>query len=225
MTLKILKKSTSVFRRYFPLIFVLWVLFVLYPNPANLAISIYRVVNFGADPGAVQLMLSDLPSDPAAIEKAVLARIHYRYDWQVYDMPWYCPTVEQVLENGEGDCDARALVLASVLQAENITYQVQASPIHIWVDYAGKNETSLENSDVEYYRYDPETGQRQFQIPHIAVSTVMNSFRLSFWDPMPDDRRVLLIGGLVALVVTRVTLRKKRATRLTNSPAEKEQKE
>jgi hypothetical protein len=205
------KVSRKVFRKYFPLIFILWILFVLYPNPLNLIISIYRVLNFGADPGAVEFVLSDLPSDPADIEKAVLARISYRYDWEVYGMPWYCPTVKQVLEKGEGDCNARALVLASVLEAENITYQVRASPIHIWVDYAGKNETSIENAQVEYYQYDPQTGERRFQVPHIALSEVMDSFWQSFWIPMPDDRKALLISGLSALIVTRVILRKKRA--------------
>jgi hypothetical protein len=157
-------------------------------------------------------MLSELPSDPVAIEKAVLARIHYRYDWQVYDMPWYCPTVEQVLEKGEGDCNARALVVASVLAAENITYQVEASPIHIWVDYAGKNETSLENTRVTYFQYDPQTGTNHFRIPHIALRKVMDSFWQSFWVPMPDVRKALLIGGLAALVATRVAVRKKRVT-------------
>ena len=206
-----LTKSTRIFRRYFPLVFVLWILFVLYPNPMNLVISIQRVLNFGADPGAVQSILGEFPSDPAAVEKAVLARIHYRYDWQVYDMPWYCPTVEEVLEKGEGDCNARALVLASVLEAANITYDVQASPIHIWVDYAGKNQTSLENTDVTYYQYDPQTGKKSFRIPHIAVSKVMRSFWQSFWVPMPGDRKVLLIGGLVGLVATRVAVRKRKA--------------
>jgi hypothetical protein len=210
--LKVVTKSVSIFRRYFPLIFVLWILFALYPNPANLVVSIDRVLHFGADPGAVQLVLNDFPSDPAGVEKAVLARIHYRYDWQVYDMPWYCPTVEQVLENGEGDCNARALVLASVLAAKNITYQVQASPIHIWVVYAGKNETSLENTQVTYYHYDPQTGKSQFRMPHIAVSKVMDSFWKSFWVPMPDGRKVLLISGLAALVATRITVRKRRTT-------------
>src|SRR4030042_1901778 len=118
-----------VFRRYFPLIFILWVVFVLYPNPLNLIISVQRVINFNTDPAAVESLLSDLPSDPADIEKAVLARIPYRHDWELYGMPWYCPTVEQVLEKGEGDCKARALVLASVLQAKNITYQVRSSPM------------------------------------------------------------------------------------------------
>jgi len=212
MILKILTKSTKVFRRFFPLVFVLWILFVLYPNPVDLFVSIHRVLNFGADPGAVQSVLSDFPTNPVAIEKEVLARIHYGYDWKVYGMPWYCPTVEQVLKKGEGDCNARALVLASILEAENISYQVQASPIHIWVVYASKNETSLENTQVTYYQYDPQTGKNHFRIPHIAVSTVMNSFRLSFWNPMPDGRKVLLIGGLAALVATRVAVRKKKAT-------------
>ena len=86
------------FRRYFPLIVILWILFVLYPNPLNLIISIQRVLNFDADPGAVEFMLNDFPSDPIAVEKAVLAGIPYRYDWELYSMPWYCPTIEEVLE-------------------------------------------------------------------------------------------------------------------------------
>jgi hypothetical protein len=201
----------KVFRRYFPLIFILWILFVLYPNPLNLIISIQRVLNFDADPGAVESMLNDLPSAPVDIEKAVLVRIPYRHDWEVYGMPWYCPTVEQVLEKGEGDCKGRALVLASVLEAENITYHISLSPIHIWVDYEGKNETSIENTQVEFYQYDPETGERKLQIPHIRLNEVMDSFWEAFWNPMPDGRKVLLISGLLALVAARVILRKKRA--------------
>ncbi|HXZ30415.1 MAG TPA: transglutaminase domain-containing protein [Dehalococcoidia bacterium] len=204
------KVSRKVFRRYFPLILILWILFVLYPNPVNLIISIHRVLNFHADPGAVEFMLNNLPSDPVAIEKAVLARIPYRHDWEVYGMPWYCPTVEEVLKKREGDCKGRALVLASVLEAENITYQIRLSPIHVWVDYKGKNETSYENAQVEYYQYDPQTGERRFQIPHIRLSEVMDSFWQAFWDPMPDYRKALLISGLLALVAARVILRKKR---------------
>ena len=214
MNFRMLTRFTGIYRRCFPLIVILWILFVLYPNPANLVISIHRVFALDADPGAVQFMLSELPSDPASIEQAVLARIHYRYDWQTYGMPWYCPTVAQVLEKGEGDCKARALVLASVLEAENITYEVEASPVHIWVDYAGKNETSLENTRVTYYQYDPQTGTNHFRIPHIALNRVMRSFWQSFWVPAPDGRKVLLIGGLVALVATRVAVRKKRLTPL-----------
>jgi hypothetical protein len=187
---------------------------VLYPNPLNLIISIQRVINFNTDPAAVESLLSDLPSDPADIEKAVLARIPYRHDWELYGMPWYCPTVEQVLEKGEGDCKARALVLASVLQAKNITYQVRSSPMHIWADYEGKNETSIENPQVEYYQYDPQTGERRFQMPHIRLSEAIDYLRDAFWDPMPDGRKALLISGLSALIVARVILRRKKTVQV-----------
>jgi len=183
---------------------------VLYPNPLNLIISIQRVLSFDADPGAVEFMLNDFPSDPVAIEKAVLARIPYRYDWELYSMPWYCPIIEEVLERGEGDCKARALVLASVLEAKNIPYQVRSSPLHIWVDYEGKQETSIENAQVEFYQYNPETGERRLQIPDIGLGKLTNYWQQQFWTPMPDGRKALLISGLLALVAARVILRKKR---------------
>jgi hypothetical protein len=199
------------FRRYFPLIFILWILFVLYPNPLNLIISIQRALNFDADPNAVEFMVNDLPSDPVDIEKAVLARILYRYDWELYSMPWYFPTIGEVLERGAGDCKARALVLASVLEAKNITYQVRSSPMHIWVDYEDKQETSIENAQVEFYQYDPKTGERRFQIPNIGLGKLMDYWQQQFWAPMPDGRKALLISGLLALVAARVILRRKRA--------------
>jgi hypothetical protein len=188
-----------------------WILFVLYPDPLNLMISIHRVLNFDADPNAVEFMVNNLSSDPVDIEEAVLAKIPYRHDWEVYGMPWYCPTTEQVLEKGEGDCKGRALVLASVLEAKNITYQIRSSPMHIWVDYEGKNETSIENPQVEFYQYDPETGARQFQIPHIGLSEVTDSFWDTFWSPMPEARKAVLISGVLALIAARVILRKKKA--------------
>jgi hypothetical protein len=209
--------SRKVFRRYFPLIFILWILLVLYPNPLNLIISIQRVLNFDADPGAVESILADFPSDPVDIEQAVLARISYRYDWELYSMPWYCPTVEEVLEKGEGDCKARALVLASVLEAKNITYQVRSSPMHIWVNYEGKNETSIENAQVEFYQYDPEIGERRFQIPDIGLGKLVDYGRQQFWTPMPDGRRALLISGLLALIAARVILRRRRTAQLAGS--------
>jgi len=199
------------FRRYFPLIFILWIIFVLYPNPLNFVISLQRVFNFGADPGAVEFMLNDFPSDPVDIEKAVLAGIPYRHDWEVYNVPWYCPTVEEVLERGVGDCKSRAMVLASILEAKNIPYQVNLSPIHVWVDYEGKQVTSIENDQVKFYQQDPETGERRFQFPDIGLSEVMDSFWRAFWIPMPDGRKALLISGLSALIAARVILRKKRA--------------
>ena len=185
---------------------------MLYPNPLNLVMTIHRIIKPDVDPSAVELMLDDFPSDPVAIESTVLARISYSLDWELYKMPWYFPTVEQVLERGEGDCKARALVFASVLEAKNIPYQLNSSPIHMWVDYESKQENPYENPQVKFYQYDPESGERQFQIPNIGISQVMDSWRQQLWTPMPKDRRALLISGLLALIAARVILRKKRGS-------------
>ena len=190
----------------------LWIFFVLYPNPLNLVISIHRVFNFDVDSSAIEANLEDFPSDPIAIERAVLERIPYRYDWEVYDMPWYFPTLEEILEKKEGDCKARALVLASILEAENIPYRVNVSPIHIWVEYEGKEETSIENTRVKFYQEDPESGKKLFQIPEINLREMMNSIWQGLWVSMPAVRKAVLLSGLLILVGLRVVLFKNRAT-------------
>jgi hypothetical protein len=200
-----------VFRSYFPLFLILWILFVLYPNPLKLIVSVQRVFDFDAEPGSVEFILSDFPSDPAAIEDTVLARIPYHYDWELYGVPWYFPTIKEVLQKGEGDCKARALVLASIFEARNIPYRVNVSPIHIWVDYKNKGETSIENAKVKFYQQDPETGESRFQFPEIDLKEVTDSFWQGFWIPMPDGRKALLISGLLALVAARVVLFKNKA--------------
>ena len=102
-------------------------------------------------------------------------------------------------------------VLASVLEAKNIPYQVNASLMHVWVNYEGKQETSIENAQVEFYQYDPETGEKRFKVPDINLGKLTNYWRRQFWIPMPNGRKVLLISGLSALIAARVILRRKRA--------------
>jgi len=197
----------TAFRRYFPLLVLLWILLVLYPNPLNLIVSLQRAFNPNIDPVSVESLSQELPFDPAAIEDAVLHQIPYSHDWESYGMPWYVPTVEEVLERGEGDCKARTLVLASLFEAKGIPYRISCSPIHMWVEYEGKKETAIENPEVKFYQQDPETGERSFQLPEIPFSDVVHSFWGGFWDPMPGVRKALLLFGLPALIRLRLLKR------------------
>jgi hypothetical protein len=192
------------FCRLFPLLLVLWVLLVLYPNPVRLAMSVQRLVEPGINATAVESASAGLPDDPAAIEDSVLESIPYGYDWQVYGMPWYFPTVKEVLQAGEGDCKGRALVLASVLEAKDIPYSLNTSPIHVWVDYEGKGETDVENQNARFYQLDPETGQRSFGLPSIDPIEVLDTFWEGFWPPMPTVRKALLMTGMIGLIAARV---------------------
>lgn len=197
----------KIFQQYFPLLLILWILFVLYPNPSKLVISVQRIFSPDVDPVAVEPMLCVLPStNPISTEKAVLERIPYCYDWEVYSVPWYFPTTAEVLQNKKGDCKARAIVLASIFEAENIPYQLNISPIHVWVEYEGKMETHFENPEVKFYQLDPETGKRRFQVPDIGLREIIDSTKQGFWNPMPGGRKALLLSGLFSLVIVKVML-------------------
>ena len=65
-----------------PLI-ALWVLFVLYPNPLNIGVSVYRVFNPDIDPLAVAPISEGLPDDPAAVRGWLAARQGEELRWQV----------------------------------------------------------------------------------------------------------------------------------------------
>jgi len=196
-------RAAGIFCAFFPALVVLWVLLVLYPNPLRLAASVQRLANPRVDPAAVQTLAESLPSEPAVIEKAVLDIVPYSYDWEAYAMPWYFPTVDEVLEKGRGDCKARAIVLASVFEVKGIPYRINSSPTHVWVDYDGKVEDELENSGAGFYQVDPQTGARSLDVPRISITEVMGTGWQGFWPPMPMVRKVLLVSGLVILVSVR----------------------
>jgi len=190
-----------------PLI-ALWIFLVLYPNPFNLLVSVHRVFNPDIDPAAVEPLLDGLPSEAEDIHIEILKRIPYRYDWEVHAMPWYFPKTEDVVANGTGDCKARAIVLASVFERLDVPYRLNSSFVHIWVDYADKQETAFENPRAKFYEQDPETGDRFFQWPEIEWKLWFDSTVEGLWTVMPLIRKVLMIGGVVLLVAIRVLLRR-----------------
>jgi len=188
------------------LVVALWILLVLYPNPFNLGVSVYRVFVPTIDPEAVDPLLIDLPDDAEGIEREILLRIPYRYDWEVHGMPWYFPTVERVIEKGTGDCKARAIVLASVYERLGIPYRFNSSFVHVWVEYQGKAETVFENPGARFYQQDPETGRRLFQLPDVDWALWFDSTKKGLWDVMPVFRKVLLVGGIALILAARVLL-------------------
>jgi len=194
----------------------LWVLLVLYPNPFNIPVSVYRVFNLDVDPVAVEPLLDGLPSEPAAIEAEILRRIPYRYDWEVHGMPWYFPRTEKVVERREGDCKARAVVLASVFERLDIPYRINSSFVHVWVEYDNKAETAFENPRAKFYQQDPETGRRWFQLPEIDWKLWFDSTVEGLWTVMPVVRKVLLLLGVALIVAGRVVLRRNTSKSIDN---------
>jgi hypothetical protein len=179
---------------------LLWILLTLYPNPLLLARSIGHAINPPVDPVAVKAWADELPSDPAYIEQQVLDRfVPYAVPWQSFGVPWYYPTTSEVVAMGKGDCQARMLVLASILKAKGIPYRLEASLDHIWVDYPGKQSNELENGELALLQ------DGKLQLPERW--DWQQSYRIEkdyFWDTMPLERKLLLFGGLLLILLWRV---------------------
>jgi hypothetical protein len=178
------------------ILLLLWTLLALYPNPYMLFVSAERAWSPPIDAEAVQQLARSLPDDPRAIEAAVTKRlIAYAVPWETYAVPWYFPTVAEVLARGQGDCEAQALVFASVLHAKGIPARFAGSFDHLWVEYPGKVANASENATVAIAVQQPD-GSYQLHWPSlIDWQRSWEIERSYFWDTMPIWRRWLLGAG------------------------------
>lgn len=184
-------------------VYVLWTLFSLYPDPRMLRHSVEQGLAPDTDPTAVARWAETLPDDPERIERAVLGtHVRYAVPWETHGVPWYFPTTAEVVARGAGDCQARAVVLASILEAKGIPYRLEASFDHIWVQYPNKIPNALENKAIALL-VDDGTG-RSLRAPRSwDWSATYDIEKAYFWDAMPLGRKLLLFGGLGAFFLRR----------------------
>lgn len=176
-----------------------WVLVMLYPDPGVLVRSARNVIESRPDPAAAKALAASLPDDPALIEAYVIERhLPYSFDWQAYGVPWYFPTAAEALSAGRGDCESRAIALASILAAKGIPFDLRMAFGHIWVDYPGKAATLGENAGLEI------AGRREgrlfFKWPeNLDVSRELSEQLAIHYEPAPPWRVYLLVAGLTLL--------------------------
>ncbi len=209
-------------RRLLVFLAVSWALVVLYPDPAVLGRSMRNVLRPQIQPEAVAAVAARLPDDPAAVERAVLGRmIPYSFDWRTWGVPWYFPTASEALQAGRGDCESRAVVLASVLTAKGIPHELRVSLGHMWVDYPGRRPSALENAAVEiagrrdgrfFLRWPERLDVREELADQVAMH----------WTPAPPARVALLFAGLLGIALWNAAAAdssRRDASRRANRPA------
>jgi len=188
-----------------------WLLLVCYPNPWILLRNGLRYARFPVDPEILGQVPFPVPAAPAEIEAAVLRSVRYEYDWRQYGVPWYVPTPAEVVASGRGDCESRAVLLASLLAARDIPYRLQASPVHIWVDYPGKTPNALENGALAMM--ERKNGRYRFRWPGLLrLREDMAAQREALWEAMPPARRFALLAGWGLVLVASLPWGVARAT-------------
>lgn len=180
---------------------LLWLFVVLYPDPGVLWRAVHNLRELPIDAAAAASLAEGLPDDPVRIERIVLDTIvPYGYDWEVSGVPWYFPTTGEVLAVGRGDCESRALVLASILEAKGIPHRLVMSLDHIWVDYPGKQENALENDALAIAGQDEDGGFAFGWPDEFDPIAELDDQVTILWGPMPLWRKTLLfLGTLLAL--------------------------
>jgi hypothetical protein len=194
------RRRRGFFKHLLVVLFVLlWIGAVVYPDPRPLAASIDRLRHPPVDAAAAGALAATLPDEHQAIEDFALAYVPYQYAWTAYGLPWYFPTVEEVLRDRVGDCQARAVLIASIFEAKGMPYIMHYSFDHVWVDYPGKQAPAMEDPSTSFIA-DSGGGWLAKLPKEIPLWTIIKVRVGYHWSPMPLFQKVLILLGCLAIV-------------------------
>lgn len=177
----------------------MWVGAVVYPDPRPFFNSISRLRNPPVNAEAAAQMASALLDDYKAVEAYVKAYVPWMPAWTVYGLPWYFPTVPEVIADQAGDCQAQTVLMASILEAKGMPYILRYSFDHVWVDYPGKEVTALEDPATSFVSDEGE-GWSAGLPEKFPVWTILKTRVAYHWTPMPSVQKLLIILGAAAII-------------------------
>ena len=173
---------------------VAWIGAVVYPDPRPFVTSIARLRQPPVDAQAVSEVAAGLPDDYAAIETFASDYVSFEPAWTVYGLPWYFPTVSEVLRDRAGDCQAEAVLTASILEAKGMPYSLLYSFDHVWVDYPGKQTTDLEDAATAFVS-DSGKGWLASLPDRFPLGSIIKQRVAYHWTPMPFVQKTFIVVG------------------------------
>jgi hypothetical protein len=177
-----------------------WIGAVVYPDPRPFFHSVSRLRHPPVDARAAAEMAAALPDEYKAIEEHVASYVTYEPAWVTYGLPWYFPTVDEVIADAAGDCQARALLEASILKAKGMPYTLHYSFDHVWVDYPGKGVTALEDPATSFVA-DTGGGWLMGLPDKIPLKMILQQRTAYHWTPMPLVQKFLIVVGSLFIVI------------------------
>jgi hypothetical protein len=181
------------------LFIALWIGAVVYPDPRPLVTSLARLKSPPVDAATAAGIAATLPNDYKTIEAFALDYVDYRPAWTVYHLPWYFPTLPEVLRDHSGDCQGRALLAASIFAAKGMPYTLRYSFDHVWVDYPGKLPPSMEDPATSFVADDGKgwLAKLPTKIPLWSIIKVRVDYH---WSPMPLLQKLMIVLGSLAII-------------------------
>ncbi|MCE5254712.1 MAG: hypothetical protein LLG45_11005 [Actinomycetia bacterium] len=176
-----------------------WVGAVVYPDPRPFLNSISRLKNPPIDAEAAAGMVAILPADYKVIEDYVADYLAWAPAWTVYGLPWYFPTVDEAIADRAGDCQAEAVVTASIFKAKGMPYTLRYSFDHVWVDYPGKGVTALEDPATSFVSDEGE-GWLAGLPDKIPIWSIVEQRVAYHWTPMPALQKFLIVAGSLVII-------------------------
>lgn len=176
-----------------------WIGAVVYPDPRPFVNSVERLRNPPVDAQAASAVAAELPDDYAAVEQFASDLVPFKTAWAVYGLPWYFPTVAEVLRDRAGDCQAQAILTASILEAKGMPYTMRYSFDHVWVDWPGKQATNLEDSATSFVS-DSGEGWLASLPDRIPLRAIIEQRVAYHWAPMPLVQKIILLAGVVLIL-------------------------
>ena len=181
------------------LFIALWIGAVVYPDPRPLVTSLARLKSPPVDAAAAAGIAATLPNDYKTIEAFALDYVVYRPAWTVYRLPWYFPTLPEVLRDHAGDCQGRALLAASIFAAKGMPYTLRYSFDHVWVDYPGKLPPSMEDPATSFVA--DNGGGWLAKLPSKIPLWSIIKVRVDYhWSPMPLLQKLMIVLGALAII-------------------------
>lgn len=129
------------------------------------------------------------------VESVVYKHVPYAWDWDVWGVVDYLPTVSEVFQMGREDCDGRAVVAASLLRRMGHDAWIVSDLLHMWVE-TPQGETMGPTGGEKTL-----VGRPGGTTPHINWGIIDNLMRGNAYGiaVFPLGRELLLIGGLAFL--------------------------
>ena len=177
----------------------LWIGAVVYPDPRPLVTSMARLKSPPVDAAAVAGVAATLPDDYKPSSTSPSTTWSTSPPGRVYGLPWYFPTVQEVLRDHAGDCQARALLAASIFKAKGMPYTLRYSFDHVWVDYPGKLAPAMEDPATSFVADDGRgwLAKLPAQIPLWSIIKVRVGYH---WTPMPLLQKIMILLGTVLII-------------------------